>query len=378
MAATQKRTFVLQTLLVGTLLIAAGGTSSCRRSEACACRGSALTVLPPAAGSHVRVPEELPDADDAPPNDGHTLSGDSVRSDAAPIDDSRPAETSLERGPHGEIAAPCGEVPEGMACVPGGWFIRGLDTDAHQCDQASQPARGNVGTTPAQRIWMDTYYIDLTEVTNAAYKRCLDAGQCPKDGPKYSDFSAPQQPITGVSWYSARTYCQAQGKHLQTEAEFEKAARGPEGDLQPWGNAPATCDNAIIMDASGRSCGAKKKGNHPDNGRVSEVAQRPPGRYGIFDLVGNAEEWVADYWSHDYASCGEACRGPNPTGPCNGDEPCDGHRYRVVRGGSWYWPAAHATGYHRRAYRPNNEPPHHFGFRCAASIDEAQKMKAAP
>lgn len=278
--------------------------------------------------------------------------------------------------PQGASDAPCATAPVGMACVPGGWFIRGADEDIHECNQASQPARGNVGTTPAQRVWLDTYYVDITEVTNEAYRACVRSGKCAQDGPKYTDFNAPTQPVTGLSWYNAKAFCESQGKHLITEAEFEKAVRGPEGEIYSWGNEEPTCDRAIIMDRSGRACGVRKRGNHPENGRVWEVASRPVGRYGLYDMIGNAEEWVADFWSPDWDSCGEACNKPNPKGPCDGVEPCPGHRVRVVRGGSWYWPKEHATGYHRRAYRPSNDPPHHFGFRCAASLDEAAKLTA--
>jgi formylglycine-generating enzyme required for sulfatase activity len=86
-------------------------------------------------------------------------------------------------------------------------------------------------------------------------------------------------------------------------------------------------------------------------------------------MAGNAYEWVADWFSVDYARCGADCSGPDPAGPCGGGaEPCSGHPKKVVRGGSWYWPAYHATTFHRRAHDPDNEPFHHFGFRCAAPL----------
>lgn len=355
-----------QRLLWALALSALLSLTACKRGENCGCF-EAEAASPRRAPGVLVPPRDTPIyPDDAPP----AAAGD----DAPPrVEDAPAAPASAEET--ARQAAPCLDPPPaGMACVPGGYFLRGVEEDPHNCDQASQPARGNVGTTPEQRIWLDTFYIDTTEVTNAAYSACVAARDCPKDGPRYADFSAPQQPITGVSWYSANTFCRAQGKHLQREAEFEKAARGPNGEMNPWGNEPATCEHAIIMDDSGRSCGRTKKGSYPNNGRVMEVASRPAGRYGIHDLVGNAEEWVWDYWSEDWASCGDACTQDNPQGPCDGVEPCENHRYRVVRGGSWYWPASHANGYHRRAYRPNNEPPHHFGFRCAASPEEAEAL----
>jgi formylglycine-generating enzyme required for sulfatase activity len=91
--------------------------------------------------------------------------------------------------------------------------------------------------------------------------------------------------------------------------------------------------------------------------------------------VGNAEEWVADWWSPSWASCGEACLGINPKGPCGGGAtPCKGHTNKTVRGGSWFWGPECATGIRRRRYVPNNHPAHHFGFRCAADAGSAVKL----
>lgn len=254
-----------------------------------------------------------------------------------------------------------------MACVPGGWFVRGVDEDPHRCDQADQPPSGRSSVVPSARVWVDTFYIDRSEVTNEAYQACVASRDCPAAGPSYRDFDAPRQPVTGLDWFQARTFCQARGHRLPTDAEWEKAARGPDGDWYPWGSEPASCDNAILMDETGRACGVPKRGQHPETGRIAEVCSRPPGRYGLCDMVGNAEEWVADWWSEDWAECGAACAGPDPRGPCDGADECPGHRFKSIRGGSWYWPAEHATGWHRRRYPPSNQPAHHFGFRCAVS-----------
>ena len=96
--------------------------------------------------------------------------------------------------------------------------------------------------------------------------------------------------------------------------------------------------------------------------------------WGFVDMSGNAQEWVYDWHSQSYAACGADCLGVDPRGPCGGAEPCTGHRRRVVRGGSWYWPASHSRTYRRRAHMPSNRPYHHFGFRCAASPAEAEAL----
>jgi formylglycine-generating enzyme required for sulfatase activity len=121
-----------------------------------------------------------------------------------------------------------------------------------------------------------------------------------------------------------------------------------------------------------------QKGRHPDKGRTFEVGSRPAGRYGLFDMAGNAWEWVHDWMSPSYAACGADCAGVEPKGPCGGAEPCAGHRERIVKGGSWYWDAKRAMSYYRRSHDPKNELSdfHHFGFRCAASVEEARALTA--
>jgi len=261
----------------------------------------------------------------------------------------------------------CSGNRKGMACVPAGPFKRGVARDAHRCRQAGQPPDGEAAFVPTATIWLDAFFIDLTEVTNAAYRRCVADGKCADARPIYSDFDRPQQPITGLSWHHAERFCRAVNKRLPTEAQWEKAARGSSGEAYPWGKAPASCATAVIEDGRGRSCGVARDGGTGDTGRVLAVGSRPAGRYGLLDMIGNAEEWVADWWSAASA-CGQACAGRNPKGPCGGAAHCPGHQHRVVRGGSWYWPAEHATGYHRRRALPANprEAYHHFGFRCAA------------
>jgi formylglycine-generating enzyme required for sulfatase activity len=216
--------------------------------------------------------------------------------------------------------------------------------------------------------------MDIHEVTHAQYKACELAKTCPPAGPRYDDYDRPRQPIVGVSWYDAVAYCTAHGKHLPTEAQWEKAARGPDGALHPWGDEPANCERAVIKEKGRRSCGVRKQGDRPDKGRTFEVGARPPGAYGLHDMSGNAWEWVADWYSPSYARCGSACAGPDPRGPCDGAEPCARHHEKIVRGGSWYWEAAYATAIYRRAHYPKNRPYHHYGFRCAASPAEAAAL----
>lgn len=257
---------------------------------------------------------------------------------------------------------PCGGPVAGMACIPAGDFLRGA-------------REGNPNEQPQATIRLDAFLMDVTEVTVEAHDACVASGKCKVARTIYKDFSRPRQPKVGVRWYDAVDFCAAMNKHLPTEAEWEKAARGTDGRRHPWGDEPATCALAVIMDATGRSCGVKQASGEPDKGRTFEVASRPPNQYGLHDMSGNAWEWVYDWYSPSYAKCGDACLGSNPKGPCAGAERCPGHRDRVVRGGSWFWPASHATATYRQHHVPSNDPYHHYGFRCAASLPEAEVLR---
>ncbi len=253
--------------------------------------------------------------------------------------------------------------PADMACIPAGWFVRGRDD-------------GPANEKPSGQAWLQTYYMDLLEVTFAQYHSCVRKGKCQPAKPIYSDFNRAKQPMVAMTWFDARDYCKAVGKQLPTEAQWEKAARGADGDLYPWGNEPVDCSRAVIQDGRGRSCGVAKNGlaRLADVGRTFEVPSRPAYRYGIHDLVGNAWEWVADWFSADYAKCGEACQGIDPKGLCAGADRCAKSKEKVLRGGSWYWDASYATGTYRRPYVPENKPTSHFGFRCAATWAQAQQL----
>jgi sulfatase modifying factor 1 len=262
---------------------------------------------------------------------------------------------------------PCPTAPAGLACISGGDFIRGRDD-------------GPANEKPRAQVWMQTYFMDVFEVTFADYQTCVRSKKCKPAKPLYSDFNRAKQPMVGMTWFDAVDYCKAQGKHLPTEAEWEKAARGPDGKLHPWGPEPATCERAVIQDKRGRSCGIPKEGKArlAHVGRTNLIGTRTAYEYGLHDMVGNAWEWVADWYSPDYAACGADCLGSDPKGPCGGAAKCAGHKEKLVRGGSWYWDTNYATSTYRRPHPPENIPYSHFGFRCAASLDEVAKMGGKP
>ncbi|TPV97045.1 MAG: formylglycine-generating enzyme family protein [Myxococcales bacterium FL481] len=269
---------------------------------------------------------------------------------------------ALRFGGSSPISPPCAGPVAGMACVEAGAFVRGDDSIE--------------AATPREAVWLSTYYIDVYEVTNADYRGCVAAGACAPAGPRYAGFDRDQLPVQGISWFDADRYCQAAGKRLPTEAQWEKAARGTEGATYPWGNQPATCERAVFADRSGRGCGRAKRGAHPETGQPWPVGSRPAGVYGLHDMAGNAYEWVADWGAPSYGACGEACRGIDPRGPCAGESVCAAFPRKVVRGGSWYWGPGRAKAASRRFHVPDNQPFHHFGFRCAATPEQARRLGA--
>lgn len=168
---------------------------------------------------------------------------------------------------------PCGgKEIAGMKCIPAGEFIRGSNT--YDADEK-----------PEEKIYVSDFYMDIYEVTNEEFDKCktagkcqecLKAGKCNYIGPRYGKpYLGPKQPAVGISWYTAKEFCEWAGKRLPTEAEWEKAARGPDGNLYPWGNEPATCEKAIIAMGDIKGCVAKKTEN-PILCRRPTWEQKPP------------------------------------------------------------------------------------------------------
>lgn len=250
----------------------------------------------------------------------------------------------------------------GMSCIPAGEFIRG--SNKHGADER-----------PEAKVYVSEFYMDINEVTNEEFNKCLAEGKCKEClknktctyvGAKYGKrYQGPKQPVSGISWFTAKEYCEWAGKRLPTEAEWEKAARGTDGDIYPWGNEEADCTRAIIMDRQGRKGCAPKKLSPDWHMPTQNVGSRPAGKYGLYDMAGNSWEWVSD-WYAPYAKCGDSCQGRDPKGPCGGADKCPGYTHKVLKSGSWWWSAYYARSSNRRHNDPGfKEQYHHFGFRCA-------------
>ncbi|MBC8286919.1 MAG: formylglycine-generating enzyme family protein [Nitrospinae bacterium] len=219
-----------------------------------------------------------------------------------------------------------------MAYVPAGEFIMGSN------ERWDDEAPEHVSTT-------DAFYIDLNEVTNADYKIFVEATKRahPFHWPEGNlPIGKEKHPVVYVSWFDANEYCHWAGKRLPTEQEWEKAARGDEGLIYPWGN----------------EWSLDKSNNPYKNSTGTEpVASYPEGRspYGLYDISGNVWEWVDSYYL------------PHPGNPVTRAE--YGEDKRVLKGGSWFDCLSYGCGlsaptFNRSFFTPevkNNS----FGFRCA-------------
>ncbi|MFO0631955.1 MAG: SUMF1/EgtB/PvdO family nonheme iron enzyme [Nannocystaceae bacterium] len=256
----------------------------------------------------------------------------------------------------GSEHAPCVEPPAGMSCVAGGFVIVGSD-------------EGEPEERPQRELEISTFYIDQKEITIAQYDRCHAAGACPRrrNGEQkiMQPFVGPQQPMVPLDWERAVRYCAWAGKRLPTEWEWEKAARGPDGDLYPWGNDEPTCERAQYRECAPVGCKPYPGKAHRwdcNEHDTKPVGHFPAGHYGLFEMAGNGYEWTASAGIEDIAACGAACNGRDPQGPCDGAHPCKSTR--VLRGGSWYWPAARIRGAHRRV-ESIRSGDHRLSGRCA-------------
>jgi formylglycine-generating enzyme required for sulfatase activity len=301
-----------------------------------------------------------------------------------------PLNTPLTTG--NEIPTLLQGIISDTATVQGGTFQMGTSPQevalaVRECtdrDGASCTAVMGEDSYPAHAVTLDTFNIETTEVTIQQYvaflntlgpsshrngcfnQKCIDttsendANQIIFDGLNY-DVSAPifnDFPAVSVTWFGARAYCEAIGRRLPTEAEWERAARGINNFIYPWGD---TWDVTLA------------RTNRPD---PTDVGARPVGSYpaglsgfGALDMAGNVGERVFDYYQANYYSQ-PAAIGLNPTGPPSGTD-------RVIRGGSWDTPPFFARTVHRQNQRPD-ETFLWLGFRCAEEFDPNPNVQNSP
>lgn len=223
-------------------------------------------------------------------------------------------------------------VTDVMAEVPAGSFTMGTDN-------------GSPDEGPAHEVDVPAFQMDKFDVTNADFAIFVQAtgyetyAEKNETGPTWRDkYSAGKEnhPVVYVTWNDAVAYCDWLGKRLPSEAEWEKAARGPQDFVYPWGN-----------DWDPSKANVKESGLRG----TTAVGSYPPNSYGLFDMAGNVWQWTGS-WYEPYPG--------NTT-----SDPYYGEKFRVVRGGGWFEEAPQVTTYNRNAADPNATAHDDLGFRCA-------------
>jgi formylglycine-generating enzyme required for sulfatase activity len=241
-----------------------------------------------------------------------------------------------------------------MVLIPAGEFTMGRDADDElaTCREYNSECRLDWFTdeAPPHTVYVDDFYIDIYEVTNAQYKACVDAGACepPTRNDSYtrsSYYANPEfnaYPVINVNWYQAQTYCAWRGGRLPTEVEWEKAARGTDGRTYPWGEELDSSFTNYHYNVSDTTVvGSYEKGKSP---------------YGLYDMAGNVWEWVV------------SLHRPYPYTSNDGREAISVDGMRVMRGGSWGYVGLSVSTAYRYGVDPS-ESNLDLGFRCARDSD---------
>ncbi len=229
----------------------------------------------------------------------------------------------------------------GMVLIPAGSFTMGAVSGEFDGDE-----------TPPHVVYLDDYYSDVAEVTNAQFARFAAGSGYQTDAEKAGDSttwrsfnSSDRQrfPVIFVSWNDAARYCAWVGKRLPTEAEWEKAARGATKRIYPWGDSfndrfANTVDAGVGQPVA-----------------VTLRSARSP--YGLYDTVGNVWEYVLDWYDGGYYTDSPRA---NPRGPSAGP-------FKVIRGGSFKTPSDRATTTARERLSPDSRGDD-IGFRCAQDV----------
>jgi formylglycine-generating enzyme len=204
---------------------------------------------------------------------------------------------------------------------------------------------GESDERPVHTVYIDAFYMDVYEVTNAQYKKFMDAtGYKAPDYWDDPDYNALDYPVVGVSWLDAVAYAEWAGKKLPTEAEWEKAARGGlVAKRYPLGD-DISHDNANYGAKAGKDVWAF----------TSPVGSFAPNGYGLYDMAGNVFEWCADWYDGKYYANSPKS---NPTGPSSGQS-------RISRGGGWYG-SSDFLRVSRHNYDNPTQTRDYLGFRCA-------------
>jgi formylglycine-generating enzyme required for sulfatase activity len=251
---------------------------------------------------------------------------------AAPVEKGA-KELATGQKPSQETPAAAKPQEGSMVVVPAGEFMMGS-------------AAGDSDEQPEHKVYVDAFSMDVYEVTVGQYAAFLQAKGIdpPSDWKTMNQPAHQKRPVANVDSTDASAFCKWAGKRLPTEAEWEKAARGTDGRLYPWGNDAPTPLHANF--------GKPEWNNHAVLAPVGsfEAGKSP---YGIYDMAGNVWEWVNDWYDYNYYKSSPS---QNPTGPSKGGT-------KAIRGGSWYSNPRAMRSANRSLISPTDQGLN--GFRCA-------------
>ena len=263
---------------------------------------------------------------------------------------------------------------ESMIAIRGGQFTMGASAELQSA--ALELCREEIGVRnrvacvrdvvdsegPQRKVYVSGFSIDRVEVTVAAWRACMQAGACSPAPLAIADtrLIRPNLPVTSVTWSEADAYCAWRGARLPTEAEWERAARGIDGRVWPWGNVlkPNAFNHGRFAgpDDAGSDFVALIRPDASDGATfLAPVGAHPEGASpdGVLDMAGNVMEWTSDYYRPESPQSSSLV---NPRGP-------DAGAMRSLRGGSWRQPPFFARTSYREAAAPDTRSTE-IGFRC--------------
>ncbi len=243
------------------------------------------------------------------------------------------------------VAAQGGE----RAKIPSGFVIMGTDAAALQSQLGDKRAKPEwyIDETPQRKVEVKEFLIDSTEVTNERFKEPNPEHSYPQN--------LRDHPVVNVTWEEADAFCKSAGGRLPTQAQWERAARGDDGRIYPWGNG-FVAENSIFMDTPGVDARLRVGSYSLEEsassllGGTKPVRSREKGKspFGIYDMAGNAWEWVDGWYDED-------------------------KNLRLLKGGSWLTPQASLRSAARLGDAPKSRY-NDYGFRCA--YDSASTFEA--
>lgn len=338
------------------------------------------TEAPPSATQGIQIEVQAPTASPTIETTFLTLQATTRPTEAASIGETT-QELNSAGASGGDLFAQLSSLSSEVVPVDGGTFTMGtnpteVNAAVQECEQGygGDPGNCNVADAddsyPEHSVTVSAFNMEVTEVTYGQYLAFINAlgpgshrngcnnqpcmltrndsetSNVQFDGANYSVLDAINDyPVTGVTWYGAQAYCEAVGRRLPTEAEWERAARGTDGRIYPWSGGWDATLASTRRPASGEPSPAP-------------VTSFPAGAspYGILNMAGNVAEWTGDWYDPRFYGRPEATIA-DPTGPVSGTQ-------KVVRGGSWDALPFYARSVHRQIFDPSQPPPAWIGFRC--------------